>query len=415
MKQENAKRIKEIIKKHNKMAKSKNIFARPASGMVGQDCEGYIPDESGGVIKVQRERSGMEYIGPGTYSPKIMKNKPHFTKMSPNCLRTNFIHTYSRSGPSDNTTTPNSTKISHMFKPTDPYPVGETPKSGELSHQPWYPEESQSEISTSMFKSSIERELWPPSPFTPSPVAHCPGVVNIVEYNENTQSSAFLSHSERFKDIFKVSDTPSPTTYTLPEEIGKAPTAVIYPREIPSKFGNYAKLYGKKHLKEKPKFKTEDERDIFSPIKSRNSLITPSPFDYAPESIISRPNTSNKFPNFDTRRERFISESEKSPGPAFYDNNKSSFSNELDSNSMRKNHRIRSRLDSKRETWDYLPSRETPNMKGNPEAKMPKPKGGYISTIGHQPLQNSSDHPLAFRTLHSDFIKKSFNARYLNL
>jgi len=44
-----------------------------------------------------------------------------------------------------------------------------------------------------------------------------------------------------------------------------------------------------------------------------------------------------------------------------------------------------------------------------------KNKGGYISHIGHRPYDSVPDHPLCFRSMHSSFIKPSYNIHYRNV
>ncbi|OHT06519.1 hypothetical protein TRFO_25400 [Tritrichomonas foetus] len=381
-------RIKELMQKYgkNKSARRKpTIDTRPASAMVGQkNCEGFMPDESGKLVRIENDIDTADYVGPGSYDP-TMPTSCKNVRISHAYNRFNLVNTNVKPGPCDYCHKPSETKITHSLTQNGVIPEPPAPLSGTLEHKSWLPQQIsnlpqakypnaqfKTELSTNEFASTTNRELWPKKMYTPSPTAHAPQAAPIVYEDESAETPEFKSRFERFK--YDGPNTPDPTAYTLPDAFGTSPTKKIVP---PSQF------------------------------KRPPPEPTPDGATYAPP-IINKPDTRHKDHMFMTKRGRFWDNSFQTPPCTKYNISRNS-------NDEVTKVRIRSKVKRPYSEWDEIPQTFNPGVGSYSPETEARPKSGYISTIGHRPYETMPDRPLAFNTQHASFIHKSFNARYAHL
>lgn len=377
------KRIQNILDNHTKRKATSalNPDPRPPSAMVGQyNCEGYIPDNQGNLVRVIAEVTDDDWVGPGSYDPTMPTALTKNVKISNNSRRTDLCNYSVKPGPCDYIKKPKDTKMHHRLHYLSPPPTPPAPLGGSLEHPDWvkypptsfpharYPEtQFNGDIHTPQFMSGTHRELFPIRFITPSPTSHAPQPQPPI-YTEEDENTVFKSKAERFE--IKGPFTPASTTYTLPDDFGKSQTKLI-----------------KKPIT----------------IKKAPPPEYPEPTQYAPESIINPPNLKVKDYAFRTKTERFADPKFVTPSPVDY---------ETEKDPPARNNWIHPKLPRPGSEWDDIPTKYTP-----PAGQYETPvkwcqKDGYISTIGHNPYDIPEERPLAFRTQHSTLIRKSFNARY---
>ncbi|KAH0789198.1 hypothetical protein GPJ56_006868 [Histomonas meleagridis] len=349
--------------------------------MIGQECNGYIPDSSGRLIRVLSEKKTDDFIGPGCYNPEI----PHSSrsiKIPNNRKRDSFINDQHTPSPCSYVHTSKSTKIPHMIKTSPPYPDSPAPLGISLAHEPWaktqtrrFPYERfprakyKKEVFTRQFESNSKRDVFRQPYRSPGPASHSlqPDPIQ----KSTSSNSAFKSKSDRFKE--SDSKTPSPAEYYIPDEFGHSQTKIIT---------------------SPPTLILRKPKEVFE---------TPSPGAYTPDIIHVPKGKRNRV--FISKDERFTDDNFKTPSPDQYN---------IQSNDAQNSLSIHKRCNRCGYEWSYVPQKETPAV-GSYNIRNEKIKDGYISTIGHDPYEKKEDRPMAFRTNHKSFIKKSYNARYMNV
>lgn len=375
--------LKAIMDRHRPPKKSDAIDVRPTSGMVGQACEGFVPDAgTERLFRVAVEASLPDDLGPGSYEQSM-----------PTPLRCATIHHHDRDmdlanhsvkpGPCHYPRQPSSTRLAHDLTPSPPSPIADPPLGGSiLVHASWLPPppappprakhpeaKFKTSINTPNFADSTSRDLWQIKFRAPSPVVHAPQTAFGPPGGEES-SIAFRSRIERF-DI-PGPFTPPATAYTLPARFGDAPSALMHkpssaePRELP---------------------------------------VLPDGAQYAAE-VVRTPDTRHRSPQFLTKDDRFADPSFHSPGPAAY-----ALARGITLNKQKG--KIRTKPKNKVQEWDNIPQRDSPAVGHYEMRPLANARAGYISTIGHgQFAPKQPDRPLAFQTKHASLIRKSHNARY---
>lgn len=384
-------RIKELMVKYGKPKKKSNseIDIRPASGMVGQkNCEGYFPDASGKLVRIENDNDTFDYVGPGTYDP-IMPTSLKKVRISNNTSRYQLENTNVRPGPCDYCHQPKETKMLHsLTKKAKERPVS-PPLSGTLDHQRWtkdppadkelpynkyplYKGKFKTDLQTKEFMSESTRNLWPKRMITPSPTSHAPQKKPVEYTRDCDQSSCFRSETERFTVLGQ--NSPSPTDYVIPDLFGKKPSKKFFPPP-------------------------QNKRPPPEP--------TPDGATYAPP-IINKPNTTRQTPEFRTTMKRFEQKVNDVPPCTKYD---------IIDNTNKDIYKvsIRPKLQRPDQEWTRTPQWDSPAVGSYNTHCEEKPRHGYISTIGHRPYATQPDHPLAFRTQHSSLMKRSYNSHYAKL
>ncbi|KAK8891782.1 hypothetical protein M9Y10_029002 [Tritrichomonas musculus] len=399
-------RLKELMLKYGKQKKrSKSVIdTRPASGMVGQkNCEGYMPDESGRLIRIENDVVS-DNLGPGSYDPimptltrkvrissasrmslenrnvkpgpcdyfhpQVKKNKKTMKDILINYHKTDLITHQEYS-----TFTPPQTPVAYSDQPkwassNSSLDDAELYRKFPIYIKGKYKYKFKTDLTSKEFESGSTRELWPKMMKTPSPTSHAPQKEEV--YFENSKSPAFADQAERFS--ISGSLTPCSTAYTMPEVFGKHNSKKIYP-----------------------------------PVESKRPPPQPTPdaATYAPD-IINRPNTTHQTPVFLTKKDRFEDNSYQTPSCTKYNLTRETLKNVPKV-------KIRSKIQRPLSEWDVIPQSYSPAVGSYSPDQGLKPKNGYISSTGRKTYDVKADRPLAFNTQHSSFIRKSFNARYANV
>lgn len=382
-------RLKAIMERHSNVSPSNRIDTRPASGMVGQRCDGYVQDQSGRLIRVAEAPRNSSFVGPGSYDPK-KPSSTHAIKMSTSARKTILWNASPNPGPCDYCHEPKSTKYLHSIVRITEQPAPEPPLGGNLGPTSWGPPppghvsrrqhpnvHPKKDMRTSQFQSKTSREIFPQKYKSPGPVVHAKQrpPVEFIADEDDEEEDGEKKHAERL--IFTPSCAPCCTTYTLPDEFGKGRgTTIARPMD---------ELY-----KAKP-------------------FIMPDCAQYAGEVICGPANKDVPSPSFRTRTQRFVDAKSDTPAPGDYE-----IGGDIRKDGKRQT--IPVKRERRVEKWYDIPQRHTPAVGEYNPYRPIRPKSGYISTIGHadQPI-TQEDHPLAFRTQHSSLIKKSYNARYFNV
>ncbi|OHT17089.1 hypothetical protein TRFO_41299 [Tritrichomonas foetus] len=387
-------RIKELMAKHKKPKSyipsyHGVIDTRPASGMVGQNCDGYIQDQSGKLVRIANDVTTSDWVGPGSYDPIIPSNAKKI-RISSNSNRLKVKLFNKTPAPGKYTPVYKDTRIHHSLSGSDPMPLPDPPMGGNMEHPSWLPKEPvkisqalqmmhpnttfKTELSSHQFSSNSNREIFSTKFISPSPVIHSKQK-SLVEFDDSVPSPAFVDKVDRFKPLQTYG--PAPTTYTLPEIFGDAPgKRIMMPIEV-------------KRKPENP---------------------TPDATTYATE-IIQKVKTDHKSPQFLSKKDRFDSSFNSNPSPDAYTIRRNTAA-------LAPKHTIRIRTSLPSQSWDYTPAREAPGVgQYSPlfSSDTTRPRMGYISQIGRRTYERKEDRPLAFRTTHSSLLQKSFNARYTGL
>lgn len=410
-------RLKQLMAKYNKSKRS-TIDTRPISGMVGQPCEGYVQDENGKLIRIAYAENN-EQIGPGSYDlinheqksklPIKIQDSSHQTFKE----TTNRVPSPGKYMPSDiNTRIPHLIPRGTVSRSSQPKHVVEGPT---ITHPSWLPKSSliidakgntknfrlshpnfdfRTQLSTFQFSSNTHRNIFPSKFLSPSPVLHAKQAPPI-EFDPNSNSPAFADKTDRFKD--KIQSTPSPTTYTISDSFGKAPTKIL--TSLPDEKDSLHKITGSCFDDYNSYVKVNDKNNPYQP--------APDPTTYAGP-VIQSVDTTHNSPQFMDKIERFKKISSDTPPPAFYNVNQNTAI-------IAPKHKIQNRSSLPSESWcNNYTSDNPPVGTYNPKFNKSLPKSGYISSIGRRDPKQKEDYPLAFRTTHSSLLKKSYNANYMN-
>jgi hypothetical protein len=353
---------------------------RPASGMVGQDCEGYVPDAGASrQIRVAVRRTIDEDIGPGSYDPEVPLLS-HVPRLFPHDRETDLANRSVKPGPVEHQRRPKSTKLIHNLIPSPPYPRPEPPHDGDLTHPSWlrqppklvphatHPETKfRPGIQTPQFLSESRRVLWCTRFTAPSPVMHAwqqPFITGL----DNESSVPFKSRVDRF--ALPGPFPPPSTAYTISDLFGTSPTKGLH------------------------KLSTR---------KPREPAVTPDGTQYAAE-IITRPNPERHSPAFMHVIDRFADGPFRSPAATEYT---------IDRDITAHTHKpaVHTREPFPAVEWDVLPQRQSPGV-GSYDTPTPPISHGYISQLGRTSHDVKEDRPLGFRTLHSSLIRRSYNMKY---
>jgi hypothetical protein len=384
---ERIQRLKEIIGRHHAVNATADADIRPTSGMLGQSCQGFVPAEgTNRNVRICVRPLTPEDMGPGYYDP-FMPTSLRTAKLYSHPHDTDPGNYSVKPGPADYPNKPHPTQLIHNLKPSAPPPVPDPPLGGTLEHPSWLPRPPaplpqathpevhfKTGINTPNFVAGTRREIFPYKFRAPSSVVHTAQKKFIADESEET-SLPFKSRVDRFAD--RLSETPPPTAYTLPDKFGESQTKLI----------------------------------VLKPNRPKSRRVSKKvePVHYPEPSIIHPPDASHQNTQFMTKRDRFEDASFRTPAPTEY-----TIDREIGRSARQTKIHKRSRL-SKAQQWDYVPQQETPAVGQYDGDRNWKGKAGYISTIGHRPYDAQEDRPLAFRTRHSSLVKKSFNARYQNL
>lgn len=338
---------------------------------------GFIETDDGQVIRLVEEVKDESYLGPGAYNPYPDKPSGRQTSISRNCIRSPIVTDPFERGPASYPNKPPETKLKHTLHVLDDYPIGPTPLSGELAHEEWGKKRAPNlpkqrfplvvynpQDGTPNFESKTGREIWIQETefHAPSPVMHTPDLRFSTQSAE--KSGVFLSGTERFKVIDPVS--PPSTTYTMPEVFGISNTKKIV----------------------QPANKID--RTLF------DDYHVPDPGVYGPE-VVQYVKTKNNSMSIVPR----FPDIELTPGPCDY---KPRQGRSRPATSIQENRKHRD---------EWVKKTNGPNLISYSGVENNIKHGSYIARAGRKGLATKlEDHPYEFRTMHSSFIKPSFNAHY---
>lgn len=382
-------RLQQIINKYKKKTKTSLSEKTITRGGFTTKTSSYVEQPDGAVIHVIEEQPD-SYVGPGYYNPLITETS-NVKYTIPKGPRPGVVAKNENPGPAKYTKEPSSTRVPHKLFPSKPYPLDPTPISGDLTHPDWIPKAPttfpsgrypkavfKDDLITSEFSSQTTREIFNEVHYGPSPTKYdtITEPIGGVEKSDETDP-IFKSRTERFPDDKR--NIPAPDSYTIPDEFGKANTK---------------------------QFKPPNEKIAVLSRLLKEQKFTPDQIQYQPE-IINKPNTKHKSAFFASKVPRDIPDREIKPPVGAYDINRDSKIPQVD---------IRPRVKMNGREWDEIPQKSNPSC-ADYNVPPPKPnKGGYISKLGHNAYgAPKPDRPLAFRTQHSSFIQKSYNARYKNV
>ena len=377
-------RIKQLMARHSRPKASSYVDTRPASGMVGQKCSGYVEDASGRLVMLQEDQVTEDYVGPGSYDPNFPANGKS-VKISNNVQRIGLLQPNQAPAPGSYSPKAPDTRIQHLITSSEPLPDPKPWLSLNEEHKSWLPKDNtnvsclhhprlqaRNAMTTHQFVSTTTRELFPCNYVSPGPVKYA-NQRPPLDFSDASPSPAFNDKIDRFKPLLTFG--PSPATYNLPNEFGNAQTKVIQP---PMK------------------------------IKKKEYKQDPDPTTYA-EPVIKVKQWKQKSPGFQSKMDRVLYNTNSNPAPDQYNINRKF----TDSSNLRK---IGKKCYTPGTCWYYLPSKEMPGVGSYSPERNSYPKSGYISTIGHRPLfGKAEDRPLEYRTTHSSLLKKSFNSHYMDI
>jgi hypothetical protein len=359
---------------------------RPVSGMVGQKTIAFLIDPWGKKIRFVRREAGPDDVGPANYDPEKPDTFTKDLKISPNSRRFEFMRPPYPVGPGDHPTVPPAFSPTHRIQERP----AETPVkgfvSGDLCHPEWGPQRIAlapirrrfpsvnfaKEKCSSQFNSKVERNLFEPSgidQFYDLPTTVGTG---------RPISSIFATEIPRFMEV--ASSTPGPDRYQIDSHIGS---------------GRKTSLC-----------------DLWGPVDRDPPVNTPGPGYYSPtvkQRGKSVPPRSRYIPvELREKREPPKRPVVEWPAPGQYD------AMVIES---RMKPRIRDKASPAVATLGETPAQiqpiPGPGYDTRPEWKG---RGGVISGLGHRDpvaerLVKTSDHALAFRTLHSSLIQRSCNSK----
>lgn len=409
-------RLKQLMSKYKKSKSSLAGDTRPVSGMVGQSCEGYIQDENGKLIRIAYTEND-DKIGPGTYDPIYHEQKRKLPIKIQDSSHQTFKEAANRL-PSPGKYMPlnNDTRILHSIARRTVSRSSQSKHGSDgptITHPSWLPKSKliiddkgntknvrlshpslvfNTQLSTFQFSSNTRRNIFPKKFISPSPVLHAKQSPP-VEFDPNSNSPAFADKTERFK--VENQSTPSPTTYTISDTFGQAQTKIL---KSPNENDSIHKFTGS----------CFDDHNNFVKINDKNNPYqpTPDPAMYAGP-VIQEINNSHPSPQFEDKVERFKKITSDTPPPDFYNANINAI--------IPPQHKIRNRSSLPSESWCNTHASDAPPVGFySPKFIISQPKSGYISSIGRKDFEPKEDRPLAFRTMHSSFLKKSYNVNYMN-
>jgi hypothetical protein len=205
---------------------TKKTDPRPVTGMIGQKCVGYMTNQYGELIALAAAERGPEFIGPGSYSPRLPNAFSRKSTISANSKRFEFMRPAHRVGTADHTHRPSPSQINHRIRDFPPAPIIPF-RSGDLTHPPWsYSVPSYKTIQrrfpahsfdpyqgTRVFRSVDARELY-------SRELHDTVDCFYDIPPLNRPKTTLLPIDERPRLPSPESDTPSPDQYEIPSSIG---------------------------------------------------------------------------------------------------------------------------------------------------------------------------------------------------
>ena len=407
-------RLKQLMTKYKKQKPTFVSDNRPVSGMVGQSCQGFIQDENGELIRIVYDNNN-DQIGPGSYNP-IYQNQKHKLPIKIQDSSHQSFKDNTNRIPSPGKYIPfnDDKRLPHLIA----YGTHHSKYTGDgptIAHPSWLPKQLidinnksdlkkfrlshpsfdyHTQLSTFQFSSSTRRDLFPKRFISPSPVLHAKQAPP-VEFDPSYNSPVFADKTDRFKVIDQ--STPSPTAYTISDSFGKGPTKII---SSPNENDSLHKFTGSCFDNQSNYVKINDKRNPYQP--------TPDSAMYAGP-VIKTVDTSHHSPQFEDKVDRFKKITSDTPPPAFYNVNR----NPVIIAPLQ--HKIRSRSSLPSESWYKSNSSDAPPVGSySPKFDKSSSKKGYISSIGRKSFESKEDCPLAFRTMHSSFLKKSYNANYMN-
>ncbi|EAX98367.1 hypothetical protein TVAG_357360 [Trichomonas vaginalis G3] len=378
-------KMQKYIDKHPPAVKY--VYEGATGGVLSSNCTGFIPQPDGSIIRLDKKYpEGTP--GPGAYDPQ----KPSFLRETLKYVKPTAEKKDDKGTPSsaDYTHIPKETKIYHKLNPTDPYPLDPTPLHGDLTHPDWTPKKSnqfpknrfpnhqfRTSNESNVFFSDVPRKLFSDPPRVPAPDKYAVITDGIGDIQKLDKSSVpFVSGFERFKD--PPSKSPSPDTYTLPDEFGNSRSMTM--------------------VQDNPKISKLSE--VLRSLDKR-----PDALEYSTP-IINKPNTKHGDSFFLSKTERMSEPTFLPPPSTKYD---------IDRHPHASNISIRSKEHRHGGNWYDTSLGSSPSSTKYTISRDISNKGGYISTIGHRPYTYQPERPLAFRSLHSSLVKGSFNSHYRSM
>lgn len=378
-------RLQEIIDRHSKRLKSSSSEKKFTSGGLGTNNLGYLPQEDGSIIHIV-ETTLKDHLGPGLYDPKIPGKSISYTIS--HSKRPKLMSRDITPSPCDYSTEQKNTKIMHKLQSRRPLPADPAPLGGELQHPDWKPKQHsviltsrnplfqyKDDMSSKEFSSTVERKLFPEPKRIPCPTKYAvvtDGVGDIERQDEG--DAIFKCKVDRFEE--PKSYGPAPDTYYIKSDFGESNTKIIV----------------------EPNENIEKLSEIL-----RSREVRPSVGTYLPE-ILNKPNTKRKSSFFASKTERNPFPTHISPSPDKYSVIRRDSSTSVC---------IRPKVVISGKEWHRTGFADTPSCTQYDIPQPKRSKGGYISSLGHRTKEKKqTDYPLAFRTQHSSFIKKSYNIRY---
>lgn len=195
-----------IQKKNKNVSKSRKVKARSTTFFVGQDVYGYIPDEYGNYIPNKIKKKGIEWIGPGTYDPKIpsVQREFHF-----HGTKKGIFDTGDKSFPGPGAYTPKNEnrRLKTQIGKVIPKRELETNNFTCIGQEEWG---KHGRSASACFKSNAERDIFRDTRNNPSPTQYNQ-MFKLLPEKPNAEV-CFGSRMERKLNL-PLSDTPGPGQY----------------------------------------------------------------------------------------------------------------------------------------------------------------------------------------------------------
>lgn len=375
-----------FVKTLSRLNDRRSADSRPATGMVGQKCLGYVTDEYGTLIRIAPSEKDPDAIGPGTYNPEKPSTFRKNIKISSNNDRSTWSRLGTKPGPASYHIQENSTKIPHRLDSRAKDREVEPFLSGNLAHTSWIskrtspiPKRRFPQVKfrkghqSPAFASKQSRELFKmpnDEQPEPQPVPYKEPEVSDVSY------SIFKREIPRFAE--SSTPTPSPCHYSLPNDLFSGPAYSLEP--IMADFLRHEHWRKKDDVVPGPGYYNTEEK---KPKKPENPVF------------------ASKIPR-EVKREEWV------PPPGSYE-----VDIETDDKIAMS---IKKRITRKDTDWTRTTVTDAPDP-GNYEVKnRGKVKGGVMNTSGNRNYwPKTEDHKLAFSTPHSSLIKRTYNSKYYHV
>lgn len=334
------------------------------SGFVGQDVTGYTL-EDGKWVPMKKRRTGPEWLGPGTYSPKLFSNDPVISMDRPS--NRDLFQISDSPGPgayhpvrkSDRLAVTIPTVPRTSIEPDGGSPTWVNPKQWATLTREGSP----------AFKSREKRDMFTPKENTPSPAAY-----HRERQARYTDGHAFGHMEERRFSMMHLNDHPGPGEY--------------YPRGEKWIKGNNSQL----------------SRSV-DPRGTPNDWV-PSPDSYQnPKQWGTGKSSKRPSSVFSSRTKRTLQKIEISPGPDSY--------SPMNLDSIRAiPPQIRETRYSTSGDWVNPSQAEVPSPDSYQHVEIRPGKGRTISRVSREDVDRDKfPGPGAYNVVHGSIMKKSLNRR----